>query len=303
VSRAIVLGGGGPVGIGWEAGLLTGLAGDGLDLAAADLVVGTSAGSVIGCTLASGRDLTQSTALVATASGPDAATDRPGPDLGNASEAFQQLMVLFAEAAAAPGGEAEVRTRIGRLARKADTMSEERWLDMFAAFDGMEWPDGFRCTAVDTEDGAFRIWDRDAGVEVQAAVASSCAVPGLFPPVTIGGRRWMDGGVRDMVNADAASGHDIVLAVSCTLLDVPEGFPLPGLEPILAATRRRIDDLAGAGARVETIVPSPEMLAVSGWGMNLMDFTLAEAAYAAGLKQGEAEAGRLAGFWGRANRR
>ncbi|MFE6171375.1 patatin-like phospholipase family protein [Streptomyces sp. NPDC056464] len=45
---AVVLGGGGAVGIGWQAGLLTGLAEGGCDLSGADLVVGTSAGALVG---------------------------------------------------------------------------------------------------------------------------------------------------------------------------------------------------------------------------------------------------------------
>src|SRR5690242_8915305 len=57
MSRALVLGGGGPVGIGWEAGLLTGLAGAGVVLADADVVIGTSAGSVVGAQLTTGRTL------------------------------------------------------------------------------------------------------------------------------------------------------------------------------------------------------------------------------------------------------
>ena len=45
-SRAVVLGGGGPVGVGWEVGLAAGLAKEGVLLADADLVIGTSAGSL-----------------------------------------------------------------------------------------------------------------------------------------------------------------------------------------------------------------------------------------------------------------
>src|SRR3954469_20838387 len=55
-TSALVLGGGGPVGIAWEAGLLTGLARHGADPARADLVVGTSAGSVVGAPLPYGGD-------------------------------------------------------------------------------------------------------------------------------------------------------------------------------------------------------------------------------------------------------
>ena len=55
--RALVLGGGGVTGIAWETGLIAGLADLGIDLAAADVIVGTSAGSVAGADLTSGQEL------------------------------------------------------------------------------------------------------------------------------------------------------------------------------------------------------------------------------------------------------
>src|SRR4030088_2765307 len=55
--RALVLGGGGIAGIGWEAGLIVGLQGAGVDLTHADLIVGTSAGAVVGSMIATGGDL------------------------------------------------------------------------------------------------------------------------------------------------------------------------------------------------------------------------------------------------------
>ena len=69
MTRALVLGGGGPVGVAWEAGLLVGLGRGGVAVAEADAVIGTLAGAVVGCILASGGDLTQVTSLVATAFG------------------------------------------------------------------------------------------------------------------------------------------------------------------------------------------------------------------------------------------
>jgi NTE family protein len=107
----------------------------------------------------------------------------------------------------------------------------------------------------------------------------------------------MDGGVRDILNAEVAAGHDVVLAVSCTLLDIPPEFAMPALDVVMAATRAQLERLGSEGAKVETIVPGAEMLEISGWGLNLMDFSRARDAYEAGLRQGEAEASRLSGFW------
>lgn len=260
MSRAIVLGGGGPVGIGWEAGLLVGLAGGGVDATGADTVVGTSAGSVVGFTLASGGDLTEATALMAAATPAGAAVPEPA----EAASGLEALMAAVAEAAQDPGRAEGVRARLGRMAVDARTMDETEWLKMFSFTEGAAWPDGFVCTAVDAATGRFRLWDRQAGVDVQHAVASSCAVPGMFPPVSIQGTRWMDGGVRDMLNADAAADHDVVLAVSCTLLEIPAELSTPDLDAMFGATRDQIEALRRAGAAVETVVPGQEMLEISG---------------------------------------
>src|SRR5256885_14802367 len=55
--RALVLGGGGVTGIAGETGLIAGLAGLGIDLAAAEVIAGTPAGPVAGTDIVSGREL------------------------------------------------------------------------------------------------------------------------------------------------------------------------------------------------------------------------------------------------------
>lgn len=301
MTRALVLGGGGPVGIGWEAGVLVGLANGGVDVSRADAMIGTSAGSVVGFTLANGGDLSEAPRLVGVAN-----EVAPGDAaIAGADQELQLLMAALAEAAVAPSPEAaaHVRRKLGKIAVDARTIPEDTWLEMFATFAGEDWPDGFTCTAVDVEDGRFVLWEAGSGVDVQRAIASSCAVPAVFPPVTINGKRYMDGGVRDVLNADAAEGHDIVLALSCTMLEIPEGFGevlgegMEAYEAVLKATRDQLDGLAAGGAKVEVILPGQEMLEISGWGMHLMDFSRAAAAYEAGVHQGEAEAECVGGTW------
>jgi NTE family protein len=293
MTRALVLGGGGPVGIGWEAGLLVGLARGGVDPDAADAVIGTSAGSVVGCTLTSGGDLTQATALV----GAGEAVAGADPAVAASDQGLEQLMATVAQAAGDPARAEALRAGLGQLALAAATISDDEWLQMFSFFAGISWPDRFSCTAVDVATGRFKVWMAADGVDVQHAVASSCAVPCIFPPVAIAGTRWMDGGVRDMVNADVAAGHETVLAVSCTLLELPPELSMPAFDAVFAATRAQLDRLRDGGSKVETIVPGAEMLEVSGWGLELMNFERTTAAYEAGVRQGEEEAARLSGFW------
>jgi NTE family protein len=284
MKRALVLGGGGPVGIGWEAGLLVGLRDHGVDVGQSDAVVGTSAGSVVGFMVAAGEDLA-------------AATEFAKADAGGPPARLDEFIAALSEASAHPERADQIWTEVGRKALSADTIDERRWLETFARFAGSAWPSDFACTALSTADGSFRVWRADSGVDPQLAIASSCAVPGVFPPVTIGDVRWMDGGGRDMMNPDLAAGHDVVLVVSCVLLDVPPELSTPVLDPILAAARARLDALRADGSRVEVIVPGLEMLELSGGGADLLDFSRVDDAYEAGLRQGRAEAARLNAFW------
>jgi len=103
---------------------------------------------------------------------------------------------------------------IGRAAQEASTPAEDAYLGLFGTLDGTAWPAGFRCTAIDTDTGDLVVWDqgsgvpllhavasKGSGVPLLHAVASSCAVPVLFPTVTIKGRRYMDGGILSHLNA------------------------------------------------------------------------------------------------------
>ena len=56
-TRALVLGGGGVAGVAWELGILMGLYDTGVDVRGADIIIGTSAGSVVGAQITSGTDL------------------------------------------------------------------------------------------------------------------------------------------------------------------------------------------------------------------------------------------------------
>jgi NTE family protein len=69
-------------------------------------------------------------------------------------------------------------------------------------------------TAVDAESGHRATFGPDPGAGLLDAVAASGALPGVFPLVTIGGRRYADGGVHSLYNADLAAGHDVVTVLT-----------------------------------------------------------------------------------------
>ena len=138
------------------------------------------------------------------------------------------------------------------------------------------------------------MWSGQPGVALERAVASSCSVPGLFPPITINGRRYIDGGMRSGTNADLAKGHDRVLII--TLMTGAR----PAINPEWAERMRQARDaelaaITDAGGTVETIGPDDE--AASVLGVNLMDGSRLLDAAEAGLRQGKLEADRLRDFW------
>lgn len=88
---------------------------------------------------------------------------------------------------------AQARRRVGALALTADTVPESARLAVIEErLPVHTWPDRpLSLVAVDAHTGDPRIFDRDCGVGLVEAVAASCAVPGIWPPVTIGGIRYI----------------------------------------------------------------------------------------------------------------
>lgn len=292
--RALVLGGGGPVGIAWEAGVLWGLAESGVDLTAVDHVIGTSAGAYVGAAVALGHapaEIAKPYARVES-SGDGQASSSNVSSSASASPNLAFLFQKIQEAARAGRSAAEIARELGAFALEAKTMGEEEFVARFVPAlrpNGVgAWPArSFVCTAFDAEDGAFKIWDAASGADLALAVASSCAVPGVFPAITIGGRRYFDGGVLSTTNAHLAQGYDVVfvLAVTEVLMryaDLAREKKTP--------LQREIHALREGGAEVEVIALDTDALQVV--GNNLMDRSRQPLALREGLRQGRSEAAR-----------
>ncbi len=291
-TRALVLGGGGPVGIAWESGLVAGLARGGADLGRADFTMGTSAGSFVGARLALGADAaTLADPILGEAERPAGA---PREGAGRAPADLSRLMTLMAGTQDARRNPAEARAEIGAFALAAETMSEADFIATFgrsfAELPDDAWPErGFACTAVDAETGGFQLWTKDSGVGVTRAVASSCSVPGIYPPVALKGRRYIDGGMRSATNADMAAGYDLVVVVA-----VRAGGP--AMEQLAARLDAEVESLKEGGATV--VVITPDEPSIAAFGPNLMDFRRRADAARAGLAQGEGHAADLKAIWG-----
>src|SRR5262245_38422000 len=119
--RALVLGGGGIVGIAWEVAVISGLAQRGVQLARADQVIGTSAGSLVGGWLASGRDFAALAAAQAAPPGESGGERGPRPDPAALANVFRTWMGFSSI------GPEQAR-QLGALALAAPTAPEKNWI-------------------------------------------------------------------------------------------------------------------------------------------------------------------------------
>jgi NTE family protein len=291
--RALVLGGGGPVGIAWEAGLAAGLKEGGVDVARANFILGTSAGSFVGALLAGGREPASLAQAQIEAGRAQAATPRdpnrprpPAPDLA-------PLLRFMMEAPADREPPPEFLAKIGAFALSAQTMGEAEFMQTFGSLATGEraWPENFACTAVDAESGAFRTWAHADAIPLARGVASSCSVPGIYPPIAIAGRQWIDGGMRSSTSADLAAGYMRVLIVAV----IAGADDDPRLALLAKRMERERAAIADAGGVSELIAPDEASRAV--FGVNLMTASRRAEIAEAGIAQGRREAERLYNFW------
>jgi NTE family protein len=294
MTKAVVLSGGGSVGIAWEIGVAAGLARAGVDLRDADFITGTSAGSAVGAELALGWDLEELVSrqreIGERASGSQASSS--GSRGGQ--ERMAELFAVMTQAMTSDAPPEERRAEIGRFALAADALPEDQFVASFHYLKGEPWPGRYACTAVDAVTGEFAVWDAQAGVDLDRGVASSCAVPGLFAPITINGRRYIDGGMRSGTNADLATGHDQVLIITLLGALGTTGSRQPRLTPF-AQLDGEIAALTESGSIVEML--AADEASAQAMGLNLMDRSLIPAAVGQGIRQGESEASRLRQFW------
>ncbi|MEV4385861.1 patatin-like phospholipase family protein [Micromonospora sp. NPDC049580] len=274
--RALVLGGGGVTGVAWELGLLAGLAERGAAVTDADLVVGTSAGSVVGAQVRSGVPLQR------------LYEEQLAPPTGEVAARLGFWAVARLVWAGGRTRDAvRSRARIGAMAVAARTPSEaSRRAVIEARLPAREWPARrLLVTAVDAASGEFVVFDGADGVSLVDAVGASCAVPGVWPPVTIGARRFVDGGMRSSVNADLAAGAQRVLVLAPT----SAAF---GPMPRLAA---QVAELRAAGSQV--VVVTPDAGARTAIGRNVLDPARRAGAARAGWAQAATVADEVMALW------
>jgi NTE family protein len=277
----LVLGVGGTLGEAWMRGLLSGV---GLDFRDCEYILGTSAGSIVGATLAAGRELEAGdrAARAWAAATPDEAAPRGLLRSAlRAGSVIASPLAPLAFATLAPPG------RLARAAALAATPRPSRALGQLGAqldrlgarFDGR-----LRIAAVDRGSGARVIFGAPGAprASVRDAVLASCAVPWLFAPVSIDGREYVDGGVWSPLNLDAAPGgrgaHVLCLA------------PTAAAGPLRAVTAAALvaEEMAlrARGMRVQVI--RPDAASAAAIGSNFMNQGRVEEVLDAAFAQGRA---------------
>lgn len=289
----LVLGGGGVLGEAWMSGLLAGVqSAAGFDPRESRAFVGTSAGSIVASYLAAGESPRS----------PKAAEDwraSPGPSGGTpprpqllrriargALEAAAPLAPL-ALRVAAPGGAVARAAALSRGPRGRMRLDDlgRRVEELAPRFDGR-----LLVSAVELGRGRRVMFGSPRAPEarVSQAVLASCAIPGVFEPVEIGGREYVDGGVWSPTNLDVApveAGMRVLCLAPTGSLRGAAGSPLG----MLLAAARSVTLVEAAALRrrgVEVRVVAPDREAAGAMGSNLMDRALADVALREGYRQG-----------------
>ena len=293
----LVLGVAGILGEAWMWGSLGGAQeASGEDFRRAKQLIGTSAGSIVAARLAGGEDPRRGEERVHW-DGEMEPEQRPRA-LRAAFERASRVslgavspLAAPALAAATPGG---ALARAAVLARVPAGRIELHDLRSRVQALGPDWDGRLNIVAVDRGSGRRVAFGADGAPEasVADAVAASCAIPGYFAPVEIGGREYVDGGVWSPTNLDlarAGRGDRVLCLVPTAAMGTSPALALRGLvagwrlatSVEAAAARRR-------GASVEIV--SPDGGSAKAIGSDLMNPSRRRQVLAAGFRQGAARA-------------
>jgi NTE family protein len=276
----LVLGGGGVVGQAYHSGVLAVLEHDfGWDARAADMIVGTSAGSITGTLLrlgVSAEDLAAWT-VKAPLSGNDVVLRQMAEASIPELAPFRPLELLrrplrLPRALTRPLQFRPMAAGMALMAPGRHDILEQ--LAALRELERPEWPapDLWIC-AVRRRDGRRVVFGRPGSPEapIHRAVGASCAVPGYFAPVQIGRHSYVDGGVHSPTNAAVLRGQGLDTVVVIAPMSGPAGWR-PGIFP--AARRyaerllqREVRALQAEGIRTVVFSPGPGEQQVMGTDM------------------------------------
>ncbi len=282
----MVLGGGGVFFVAWQVAYLNTLERHGLDLVDSEIIVGTSAGSVVASALAAGHLRAMGTKVEALSRVP-ALLGVMAP-AGGLHPSQQRAFDLFAQA---DNARPETVSGIGHAALAAQSASARKMrTSVSVLLQERNWPAAsLRVTATDAYSGERVVVAHDSRVRIQNAVAASCAVPGLFEPQPVGDRRCMDGGVSGTgTHSDLVAGVEKVLIISLSAhMDTAQA----GMTMTADASAAELTALGATGTHHTLVGPEGVEMAT------LMDPASASKGMTDGAAAAARDAEALLAFW------
>lgn len=263
-------------GISWEIGILAGLLEAGVALHEADIIIGTSAGAFVGVALASGYEMNR---LFAAQLEPNTAEI--------SVTAAERTIAAWYRALEIGGSDSQrVGAAMGAIAREhpEPVPIAQRRRMVEARLVTTKWPLTLQVTAIDAETRQLHVFDRTSGIALTDAVMASGAVPGVWPPVSINGRAWIDGGMVSTANARLADGYERVVI----LAPMPASYgSIPGAA----------EDAAAMSANADVFLVTPDSQSIAAIGPNPYDPTRRSAVATSGQTQGRSIAASIATMW------
>jgi NTE family protein len=296
VRVGLVLGAGGVLGASWLIGALDAVESEtGWCAADAERIVGTSAGSVIGALVAAGVDPASMTAYASGASldGFAEAEARAGAVAGRISGSEYRFQLALP-----PIGPGSWRLAFATLMhpkRHAPSVMLTGWLPrgfistapiqhLVERFIPDRWPEhpSYWAVAADYATGRRVAFGSEGApaASVGEAVAASCAIPAFYHPVTVAGRRYVDGGICSVSNLDLLRGHELDLVICLnpmsSIAQATGGSPADRFAAVMrAAAGRRLGHearkLREEGTKVLLLQPGSDDCSLM--GLNLMSGT------------------------------
>lgn len=292
LDRALVLGGGGEYYVAWYCGLFHGFYEQGLDMAALpEMVVGTSAGSYMGSSLASGHFNRMRTEFDFFGYFPGLFAKMAPLSAPNISQ--QRAMEINA---GARDGEISTLRIIGHAALAADNKLNGDGVEKVAAFltgdSKSDWPAAkMHTTAVDCYTGERLIVSQAAArknkIPLARGAAASSSLPGIMGPTLLGQRYAMDGGIcSNPAHVDVVAGCKRALVITLN-----DGLVPPFLTGVPHPVGENIKQVEATGTKVYWIQANPPK------DVNLLDPKQIEPALRAGYERAKLEADKIKQFW------
>ena len=292
LDRTLVLGGGGEWYVAWYCGFFHGLMEEGIDASAlAEMIVGTSAGSYAGSSMATGHFQRLRAEFDFFGHFPGLfARIAPVSDPNTSQQRAQKIN------AAAEDGSIATRQLIGHAALAANNQVNGSALERVAAFltgdSKTDWPTAkMHTTAVDCYTGerivVSQATARQNNIPLAHGAAASSSLPGVMGPTLLGQRYCMDGGMcSNPAHVDLVAGSKRALIVTLN-----DGLKPPFLTGIPHPVADNIGQIEATGTKTLWIKADPP-------NVNLLDPKEIQPALRTGYDRAKGEADGIKAFWG-----